>query len=43
MKPFNTLPTKTTKSSAFVVCLNILDCLLTISVDPDQTAPVGAD
>ena len=30
------------KSSAFLVCLNVYDASMANSVDPDQTAPIGA-
>ena len=30
------------KSSAFLVCWNVLEALMANSVDPDQIAPVGA-
>ena len=30
------------KSSAFLVCLNVLEASMVNSVDPDQTAPKGA-
>ena len=30
------------KSSAFLVCSNVLDASMANSVDPDQTAPIGA-
>ena len=30
------------KSSAFIVYLNVLEAFPTNSVDPDQTAPIGA-
>ena len=30
------------KSSAFIVCLNVLEDFMANSVDPDQTAPIGA-
>ena len=30
------------KSSAFLVCWNILEASMANSVDPDQTAPIGA-
>ena len=31
------------KSSAFLVCLNVYEASMANSVDPDQTAPIGAD
>ena len=30
------------KSSAFLVCLNVEEASIANSVDPDQTAPIGA-
>ena len=30
------------KSSAFLVCWNVQEASVTKSVDPDQTAPIGA-
>ena len=30
------------KSSAFLVCFNVKEASMTNSVDPDQTAPIGA-
>ena len=30
------------KSSAFLVCGNVLEAFMANSVDPDQTAPIGA-
>ena len=30
------------KSSAFLVCLNVYEASMANSVDPDQTAPIGA-
>ena len=30
------------KSSAFLVCLNVYEVFMSNSVDPDQTAPMGA-
>ena len=30
------------KSSAFLVCCNVYDASMANSVDPDQTAPIGA-